>query len=125
MLDTEPLPFFLPQDINWDELPEAVRAAVHDIVTPLYREFVLENADALQRSAGMSLVFLATLEVVEFVGNGRSVFERPPTDDEIKARQQQIDRQLRLVGAKMKCTDLLLRLQSWREKALVRHLSPS
>ena len=116
-------PCFLPADIKWEALPEAVRAAIHEIVMPLYRVYVLENADPLQRSTGMSLVFLTTLEVIECVGNSRALFAHCSSDEESKARQQQIDRHLRLVGAKTKCTELLLRLEAWREKALVRHLN--
>ena len=109
-------PFFLPSDLKWDELPEAARAVIHDIVSPLYRAYVFANADPLQRAAGMSLVYLTTLEVIECVGKGASMLEGPSSDDEVRARQDQIDRYLRLVGAKTKCTDLLLRLQACAKK---------
>lgn len=121
----QPRPCFIPENCDWETLPADVRAAVRDIVMPLYREYVLENGDVLQRSAGLSLAYLVTLEVIEQVSQGRLLFQPVlDNDDDMKDRSRRMDRYLRLLGAKQKYTDLLVRLKSWREKAIVGRVHP-
>ena len=104
----QPRPCFIPENCDWETLPADVRAAMRDIVMPLYREYVLENGDVLQRSAGLSLAYLVTLEVIEQVRQGRLLFQPVlDNDDDMKDRSRRMDRYLRLLGAKQKYTDLL------------------
>ena len=51
-------PYFLPETVDFDTLPPAVRAAFTTIVEPAYRELVLGAVSVLERSAGASFVFL-------------------------------------------------------------------
>ena len=98
---------------------------MNDVVSPLYQTYVLQNGDVLQRSTGLSLAYLVTLEVLEQFNEGRVLFQQfPRGDEEPEDRHRQIDRYLRLLGAKQKYTDLLVRLQSWRENSIMRHVHP-
>jgi hypothetical protein len=113
-------PLFLPPEIDWEGLPAEVRAAIDDVVTPIYQCYVVQNRDVLQRSTAMSLVCLTMWEVIEHVAAGRTMFAALAPDGEVQEDyQRRIDRMLRLVGAKQRCTNLLIRLQSIRDKSLI------
>jgi hypothetical protein len=77
----------------------------------------LANADILERSTGMSLVYLRMSEVIEQVDVGRTTFTSAALADEAEEdRQQRINGYLRLVGVKQKCTDSLIRRQKFQAK---------
>jgi hypothetical protein len=110
-------PLFLPPEIDWEGLPAEVRATIDDVVTPLYQRFVVQTRDVLQRSTGMSLVYLVMREVIEQVAAGRTMFaELAPGGEVPEDHERRLDRMLRLIRAKQSCTYLLLRLQSIRDK---------
>jgi hypothetical protein len=96
-----PRPYFLPAELPWDDLPENVQTALATIVAPAYHELVMKAANALERSAGASLVFLLTEEVIEqfeigaLMNFGR---DRGMRDE----RQAAMDHNLRLIGVKQK-----------------------
>jgi hypothetical protein len=119
-----PRPPYLPPEMAWETLPAEVRLAIDDVVTPIYQCYVVENGDVLQRSTGMSLVYLVMYEALEQIASGRTIFAEFDTDqDGWFERQRRIGQILRLIGAKQKCTDLLIRLQSFREKLLFQRLT--
>ena len=58
-------PYFIPPGINFEALPEPVRVALQAVVEPAYRELVLGVEGPLERSAGLTLAFLLSLEVLD------------------------------------------------------------
>lgn len=115
MNETRPRPHFLPPQLNWEELPDNVRAALEDIILPLHNDYVRGNRESLQRSIGASLVFLACEETLDQFSLGSS---RIPGGPEPAAdRAKEIDRYLRLLGAKQKTAALLERLIKARREA--------
>jgi hypothetical protein len=68
-----PRPYSL-SEIEWAMCFVAARAAMEAVVSPLYQNYVLANADILQRSTGMSLVYPRMSEAIEQVDVGRTMF---------------------------------------------------
>ncbi len=51
-------PAWVPEDVDFDKVPEAVRQAVAEIIEPAYRQLVTEAEDPLERSVGVTMVHL-------------------------------------------------------------------
>ena len=49
-----PRPYWIPQDLDLNSLPEGLRLAVSEILTPAYVELVLKAPTALERASGMT-----------------------------------------------------------------------
>jgi len=114
---TTPLvrPYWAPQGLNFSKLPAAARLALESIVAPTYSELVLGAADALERSAGITLAFLLALEVVEQFELGETMVPGASADPSGAAdRDRQIGRLLRIVSAKQNATKFLTRLREIR-----------
>jgi hypothetical protein len=111
-----PRPYFVPPGVDFDQLPEQVRAVILGIINPAYRELVLAAPDGLQKAAGVTVVSLLWLEVLDQLELGqnltvpRSLLVASPERDELIARH------LRTAGAKIKASSFLLRLAEFREK---------
>jgi hypothetical protein len=111
-MEAQPKPYFLP-DVAWDDLPENVRSALLAIVLPAYQELVVNGPNVLERSAGMSLVFLLTEETIEQFEIGALMnFGRDRGASQ--ERQQSMDKHLRIISAKQKVQSFLQRLQETR-----------
>jgi hypothetical protein len=113
-MEIPPRPYFLPADLVWEELPENVRVALVTIVNPAYDELVIHAASILERSAGASLVFLLAEEVLQQFELGNSMFSGAGNT---AARQQSMDRYLRLISAKQKIANYLERVKAVRNVA--------
>ena len=109
-------PYWIPERIDLDALPEALRLAISEIVNPAYQEFVLGAADALQRSAGATYVHLVWLEVLHQCELGQELdkFLRPNFG--FAAQADMVAQHLRLVGAKQQAGTFLLRVKAFQEK---------
>ena len=107
-------PYFVPTSVNYESLPVAVKAALQAVVEPTYQELVL-GADPLERSAGISLVFLLCLEVLEHFEIA-TVMEFSDRYNERKAedREKMVARHLRLLGAKQQTSNFMMRLRMFR-----------
>ena len=106
---------FLPANVPFESLPSETQTALSTIVAPLYDEVVVRAESALERSAGLTLVHLVTLEVLEQIKLGTMIDFCDDSDkDSEVARDKRIDRHLRLLGAKNNYSQFLLRLQQFR-----------
>jgi hypothetical protein len=105
-------PYFLPEEIDFDTLPEAVRAALNSIVAPAYQNLVITAPNPLERSMGVSFVFLLTEEILTHFELGRQMaLDRKPDDDERRNRERELSQYLRLLSAKTSALHALLRLR--------------
>ena len=76
---TNPLPYFIPEDLDLGKMPIAFREAIDDIILPAYQELVVEAATALERAAGTTLCFDMWLELLEQYDLVGTVTRRVPT----------------------------------------------
>ncbi len=60
-----PRPYFIPESVDYEAMPEAVRKALINIVGPAYQDLVEHALTSFERAAGVTLVFLLTLEVLD------------------------------------------------------------
>jgi hypothetical protein len=110
-------PYYLSETIDFHLLPEAVRLAFEVIVEPAFKEFVLGAPTTLERSVGVSLSFLLTMEVLDQFELGHQLnLSGTPNLGGSSERQLLIARHLRVVGAKQTAARFLLRLQEMRSK---------
>ncbi len=110
-------PFFLSAGLDLDALPPELQAALEQIVLPLYARYVLSGLSPLETAMGASLAFLMAQEVVsQFAISHESFGCLTPTPVQAASRQQEIDRYLRLLGAKGRCATFLQRLAEFRSR---------
>jgi hypothetical protein len=110
-------PFWIPTNVQFDSLPQALQAAIIEIVNPAYQELVLEAPSPLEKAAGLSLVHLLWLEIVEQYDLGRAMARMLPRGESSAAHQEAIGRHLRLVGVKERFGKFVLQLRAWQEKS--------
>ena len=109
--DEEDLPPWLPTGQKWQELPQEIRRAVPRLLTPAYRQFVLEAPDELQRSVGLTLVHLLWLELCNQTRVAEVVADRTCLTAVLNDPEDMIDQHLNLVAAKGQTTELLVKLR--------------
>ena len=107
--------FWLPKGKWFDLLPVEIRGSIEGIVDPLYRQLVLEAADPVRCSAGLTVCHLTWLEVLESM----EMACRSTSDPEVATREyrnREVAQYLRIAGAKMRALNFLLRLDQFKEK---------
>ena len=93
-----------------------MRQAIPLIIEPAYRQFVVQAADAMERSLGLTMVHLLWLELLSQTDLARdyaeviSVLKLPINFSGLMAEY------MKLVHVKLKVGAFLLRLQEFREK---------
>ena len=110
-----PRPFFIPAGVPFDTLPQDLQAAITAVVNPTYQKLVLEARDGLEKSSGLTVAYLVWLEILDQVNLAESVLN-VPTPEASAERDKQITRLLRVVGAKSKASNFLLRIKEFRRK---------
>lgn len=110
------LPYWIPDTLEFGRFSEELRAAVCGIINPAYRELVEEARNGLEKSAGLTVIWLMWLEILDHIQLGRSLTSSPSMTETSKEREQLITRHLRLVGSKVKASSFLLRLHEFEEK---------
>ena len=112
----EARPYWIPPSVDLECLPEEIRAAILGIINPAYRELVLKAQNGLEKAAGVTIVSLLWMEILDHVQMGREIGDTflltTPSED----CEKRIARHLRLVGAKIKAASFLQRLREFREK---------
>lgn len=110
------VPYWIPPGVDLADMPAELKAALAGVINPAYRELVLEAKPGLPQSTGLSIVHLLWMEVLD-----QLELAEPPPDlnlDPLAAlrdnRATTIARHLRLVGAKLKASELLLRLDQFK-----------
>lgn len=111
-----PRPFWIPPGFDFASLPVGVQEAVIEIVGPLYRGLVLQARTSLQRAAGLTVVHLTWLEILETVQLGHGTVDAVSAAGPPEERLQLIAQHVRLAGAKIKSTELLIRLESFASR---------
>ena len=109
-------PAWIPEDVDFHNMPEAVRQAVADIVEPAYRRLVAEAEDPLERSVGITIVHLMWLEILE----QHEVMQEYLKMSILNLRQDRchmIDHHLRTLHAKVKVGCFLSRLRELRGRS--------
>jgi hypothetical protein len=118
-------PFFIPEDVKFESLPEPLRLAYKQIVEPAYRQLVLQATTALERSEGLSTVYLLWQEVlVQYEISKTMNLSRPHESANSEDREKRIVRYLRLTNAKHQHSSFLLKLQVMRNKHGAGDVSP-
>lgn len=111
-----PRPFWIPDGVNFDSLPAELKIAITGIVDPAYNELVLSAASGLEQSTGLTIVHLLWLEILDQIQLGKGFAENSDEPDAFKHREKKIACSLRLVGAKIKTSNFLLRIHDFRQK---------
>lgn len=109
-----PRPFWIPPGLDFDRLPEALQAAITEIVEPMYRELVVQARNGLEKGTGLTVVHLCCLEILDQIQLGRSTEDAASTTKTAEDRCKLIAQHLRLVQAKIKASGFLHRLQKFR-----------
>lgn len=109
-------PYFVPEGVDWDSLPESHRTAITTIVQPVYEEYVVSATDALERSAGSSIVSCLVMELIDQFDVGGLLTPNSDAKDAQQERERLFSRLLRTTGVKQKLTDGLMRLRNQRLK---------
>jgi hypothetical protein len=109
-------PLFVPRNVDFNALAPELQTAITAVINPAYRELVLGAPEGLEKSTGLSIVYLLWLEVLEqqrLAETWQTADDggMSPTD-----RAEQIARHLRLVLAKVKVSSFLLRLRESRQR---------
>ena len=119
--DTEP--YWVPPGMDLKHWPSELRAQVAAIINPAYRELVLLAKPGLAQSTGITIVHLLWLEIFQQIELSRvKTPEEPGTEmlrivgrlPEPESRNELIERHLRLVHAKLKASEFLLRLEEFK-----------
>ncbi len=104
-------PYWFP-DAPWEDLPEGVRAAIDGVIGPGYQDLVIGAADAMERLAGLSVVHLAHLEILDQIELAALPATAEPED-----RWRMPESHLRLVAAKTRTMSFLQRLREARGRS--------
>lgn len=114
-------PYFIPDSVDYEALPEAVRVALVGVVGPAYDDFVQHAKNPLERAAGITMVFLLTLEVLDQLALARvtdfggQVAAGAAAWPDVRERQQLIESYLRLASAKHTAGRFMFHLQRSRQ----------
>lgn len=109
-------PFWVPDSVSFDSLPEELKIAITGIINPAYCELVLSAPSGLEQSTGLTIVYLLWLEILDQIQLGKGFAENSDEPDILKRGEAKIAQYLRLVGAKNKTSNFLLRLHDFKQK---------
>jgi hypothetical protein len=104
------LPYWLPSGDSWNELPREIRDAIPRVLSPAYRQFVLDAPNQLERSLGLTLVHLLWLEVCDHVRMALAVADPSSLAATLANPDRLIGRHLNLITAKCRA-ELLLKFR--------------
>ena len=112
-----PRPFWIPAGVDFDKLPAGAQVALREIIGPAYVELVASAEGALERSAGLTIVHLMWIEVLQQLEFGCEVAgTRSGLDYTALTNYEALAAHLRVAGAKTKMSSFLLRLKSVQAK---------
>ncbi|MCE9607610.1 MAG: hypothetical protein K8U03_22210 [Planctomycetia bacterium] len=105
-------PYFVPENVDFEALPESVKVAFRTIVEPAYAELVLGARNALERSMGASFVFLLAEELLNHFEIGREMdLAQTNAGVDREKRDKTFAQFLKLIGAKNSALNALLRIR--------------
>jgi len=106
---------WVPEGVQFDELPKPLQAALVDIVNPAYEELVLGAQTALEKGQGLSYVALLFWELLGHFDLGEAWGENLPHGDS-KRQRAQLRRCSRLIDLKGRTAKFLLEAQKFYAK---------
>jgi hypothetical protein len=110
-------PYFLPEDLDFEALPESVRTAIDEIVVPAYEELVVGARSALEKAAGASFAYLLAIEVLDQFGVINRFLPGQESDASDGAkRRKRMAWHLRLVDKKLSVGSFILRIKDLRRR---------
>jgi hypothetical protein len=109
---SDPRPYWIDAAFDIDSLPEGLRLAISEIVVPAYRQLVLEASDALERATGATYVHLLWEEILDQFELEKEAGSGAEPTARSARRMATMDRLLRIIGAKQKAANFLLRLRT-------------
>lgn len=113
-------PPWVPAGVEYDGFPENVRAMIAEIVAPAYEQLVVRARDALEKTTGLTIVHLVWQEILDQIDLARDYNAVGSVLNIVSpAREEMLDRHLRIVYAKFKAANYLMRLRDFR-RGLVR-----
>jgi hypothetical protein len=114
-------PLWIPPGVKFETLSKTLQLALRELITPAYRELVLEVAGALEKSTGLTYVHLMWLELLQQIGLGEDVCPRLARGVTAAALQDGIGGHLHLVSAKERVGRFLLQLRNFTRKTQHEH----
>jgi hypothetical protein len=111
-----PQPRWVPPGTKFSSLPAELQRALNEIVSPAYEQLVMAANDALERSTGMSVVYLLWMELAGHLQVGRSYSDDRMVADHLHY-EDHVDRILELIEAKAKMTCVLGRLRELQRRS--------
>jgi hypothetical protein len=114
----ENYPYWVPAGVELANWPAHIREQVAAVINPEYEALVVNGTPGVGRQMAISLLHLGWLEILDHLRLGRLVPPPAAADHEeiigIESRQAVIARHLRLVNAKLKISQFLLRLDEFK-----------
>jgi hypothetical protein len=106
----------MPPEVPFEALSPNLQAALRDIINPAYQELVLAAATAFERSAAVTYVHVAWLELRAMIEFGLALETARPGAAGAEGYQEGVAQYLRLVATKDKAGKFLLELQRFAAK---------
>jgi hypothetical protein len=110
------LPLWAPDDVDLNVVPQEVQQAVAELVQPLYNQFVIGAADALEKSIGVTISHLLWLEILEQFDIKREYIKIDALLKIPGNRHDTIDRHLRLIDSKLRVGYFLVRIREHKNR---------
>lgn len=105
---------FIPAGMDVDNLPPALQQGLQEIMEPAYRVLVQEATDALARSAGLTVVHILWLELLQQCRMAGIVTDLGPNNE--VALHNHVNRVLRLATAKQHASAFLLKVRAFGQE---------
>ncbi len=111
-------PFFIPDKLDYEAVPESLSAAIEGLVEPLHKSYVLEVDDPLERSFGNSLVTCQMMEILDQIQLGDAIVGDTKSEQALTRQAQLLHRLHRDFSIKCKLSDALIRCRSSQRQML-------
>src|SRR5688572_11981096 len=89
-----------PPGVTLESLPAPLRLALREIFSPAYRELVLEAPTSLERTSGLSYLFVHWMEYTSHYWVQSSLWERAQGRPDAEAYGEAVGAHLRLVAVR-------------------------
>ncbi|MFT4558050.1 MAG: hypothetical protein ACI92S_003424 [Planctomycetaceae bacterium] len=109
-------PYWIPDGVDFGNLPHDLQVAITSIVAPAYKELVLGAAPGLAQSTGVTIVHSLWLEIQDQFAIAQSGQQPDSEEDASKDRATQVGRLLRTIKAKDNASKFWVRLHEFRER---------
>jgi len=110
-------PPWVPEGVAYEMFSENLRAMIAEIVEPAYEQLVVRARDALEKTTGLTIVHLVWQEIVDQVDLAHD-YEHVGAVLHIVTpnREEILERHLRIVYAKLKAANYLMRVRESRRE---------